>query len=385
MPLLNNGTKIYLGEKLICGGNSATETSTTDAPVYINKEGQLYRQVFYDDFNSGDIDHNYWREDYMPSRVQTSYNAYSDVRCEDSILKLRCKQTMGCRDGTENGSTIAVSTIQSAAWNGMHLPNPTFHDFRPWYGLIAQEGYYEIKAKLPLGSGVHSGLWMVGTENTSRGLTETCEIDVFEVFGNAITTIPFNVYPNGDTNIAQTRVLTDVKVDLSLDFHIYGFMWENGIYKLYFDGNLILTKEVITPGYPMMFFMTAYRRQSGTGTTGDADPTLPDTEMQVDYFKIYKKATTVQNSEVTVSSFDEITVSVPKGKYTVNENSGFLTAMPLYCYANWSDGSRTEHWVKWDRFDDKKKEILNNGGALKWDGVVYGLGNQIEATINVAP
>ena len=57
--------------------------------------------------------------------------------------------------------------------------------------------------------------------------------------------------------------------------------------------------------------------------------------------------------------------------------------MPLYCYINWSDGSRTEHWVKWDRFDDKKKEILDNGGILNWHGVVYGIGTQIKATITV--
>lgn len=375
--------KMYLGvipiSKIYGSGNS--NQVNDNAPKYMNKEGTLFRLILEDHFDNGDIDHNIWHEDYMPSRVATAYNAYSDVRCENSLLKLRVKKNMGGRDGTENGVTMAVSTVQSASWNGMHLPDPTYHYFRPWYGFMSQEGYYEIKAKLIKGSGTHCGWWMIGTENTEL---EKCEFDILEVRGNDVTVIPFNLYPNGDTNLSQVKLAHDTGIDLSEDFHTYGFWWEDGRLRLYFDGELVLNRACTTPQYPLITFLTAYKRQSGTGWTGDADPNLDDVEMQVDYFKVYKKADTVETSPVSVSSYEPIDISIVKGTYTVDEYTGYLTDMPLYCFVAWNDGSRTEHWVKWDRFDDAKKTILDSGGTLEWEGIAYGIGIPIKATITVS-
>lgn len=374
------GGKMYLGSTLIYDGSQQSGTQEVKVPEYIRKSDKLLRLTFCDDFDTPDINHNYWMEDYMPSRVQTSYNAYSDVRCEDSLLKLRVKKDMGCRDGTENGNTVAVSSIQSAVWNGMHLPDPTYHDFRPWYGLMMQEGYIECKAKIAAGSGVHSTLWMVGTENTD---TERCEYDVFEALGNAPTVLPFRLHPNGDETLTQRTLDLNVDVDLTQDFHIYGMLWENGQIKLYLDGALIYTLETATPQYPLILFLGLYKRQSGTGWTGAYDPNLGDIEFHVDYVKIYKVADT-QKTDISLTGYEPINISITAGNYTVNDNRGFITDMPLYCYLNWNDGSRTEHWVKWDRFDNSKKAVLDAGGTLEWEGIVYDIGIPIVATITAS-
>lgn len=375
--------KMYLGEIPISKiyGSGTIETTDKNAPEYISKYGVAYRKILEDHFDGGDIDHNIWREDYMPSRVETAYNAYSDVRCEDSLLKIRVKKDMGGRDGTENGLSMAVSTVQSAVWNGMHLPDPTYHYFRPWYGFMSQEGYYEVRAKLVSGSGVHTAWWMIGTENTEL---EVCEFDIFEVLGLNPSVIPFYLHTNGDTSLSAVKNTYDTEVDLSLDFHTYGFLWEDGRLRLYLDGNLIMDKTCNTPKYPMITFLTLYKRKYGSGLSGDADTTLGDLEMHVDYIKVYKKADTVETSPVSVSSYEPINISITKGTYTVDEYSGFLTDMPLYCFVTWSDGSRTEHWVKWDRFDDAKKTILDSGGTLEWEGIAYGIGIPIKATITVS-
>lgn len=372
--------KMYLGNTLIYDSSQQGDVPEASTPEYIRKSDKLLRLTFCDDFNTPDINHNYWMEDYMPGRVQTSYNAYSDVRCEDSLLKLRVKKNMGGRDGTANGSTMAVSGIQSAVWNGMHLPDPTYHDFRPWYGLMMQEGYIECRAKIAAGSGVHSTLWMVGTENTD---TERCEFDVFECLGKNPSVLPFRLHPNGDDTLTQRTLDLETGVDLSQDFHVYGMLWENGLIKLYLDGALIYTLETATPQYPMILFLDLYKRQSGTGWTGDHDPNLGDIEFWVDYVKIYKVAT-AQKTEISLVGYEPINIAIAPGNYTVNDNRGFITDMPLYCYLNWSDGSRTEHWVKWDRFDDSKKAILQNGGTLEWEGIVYDIGIPITANITVA-
>ena len=144
-----------------------------------------------------------------------------------------------------------------------------------------------------------------------------------------------------------------------------------------------MDKTCATPQYPMITFLTLYKRRYGSGLSGDADATLGDLEMHVDYIKVYKKADTTATSPVTVSEYEPINISVTAGNYTVDEYTGYLTIMPLYCYLTWSDGSRTEHWVKWDRFDDSKKTVLDGGGTLEWEGVAYGVGTPITATITV--
>lgn len=360
-------------------GNNSSNHGFLTKPIYKEVEGEQYRLVYNEDFDGTDIDRNYWIDDYMISRVEDAYESYSDVYVEDSILHIRIKKDMGIRTSSKN---LAVSSIQSAQKNGLHMPDYLNHDVRPFFGIIGQEGYYECRMKVFKCGGSHTAWWTAGVQDT---LNQTAEFDITEILGNNTTVLPHNLYPNKDTNCTQlTNNNTPCNVDLSTDFHTIGFLWEDGILKWFVDGEEIDSHTNInTPQYPMMFFLTAYRCQSGSYWGGSYDSSVEDVEFLVDYMKIYKKATSTSDKDITFVKQIPIIIEETTNAYTLDKNTGIIKGMPSYCYLNWSDGTRTEHWVKWDRFNDNKKSILENGGQLIWDGRVHILGINVTATINV--
>lgn len=360
-------------------GNNSSNNGFLTKSIYKEVEGEQYRLVYNEDFDGTDIDRNYWIDDYMISRVEDAYESYSDVYVEDSILHIRIKKDMGIRTSSKN---LAVSSIQSAQKNGLHMPDYLNHDVRPFFGIIGQEGYYECRMKVFKCGGSHTAWWTAGVQDT---LNQTAEFDITEILGNNTTVLPHNLYPNKDTNCTQlTNNNTPCNVDLSTDFHTIGFLWEDGILKWFVDGEEIDSHTNInTPQYPMMFFLTAYRCQSGSYWGGSYDSSVEDVEFLVDYMKIYKKATSISDKDVTFVNQIPITIEETTNAYTLDKNTGIIKGMPSYCYLNWSDGTRTEHWVKWDRFNNSKKSILENGGQLIWNGRVHILGINVTATINV--
>lgn len=359
--------------------NNSSNNGFLTKSIYKEVEGEQYRLVYNEDFDGTDIDRNYWIDDYMISRVEDAYESYSDVYVENSILHIRIKKDMGIRTSSKN---LAVSSVQSAQKNGLHMPDYLNHDVRPFFGIIGQEGYYECRMKVFKCGGSHTAWWTAGVQDT---LNQTAEFDITEILGNNTTVLPHNLYPNKDTNCTElTNNNTPCNVDLSTDFHTIGFLWEDGILKWFVDGKEIDSHTNInTPQYPMMFFLTAYRCQSGSYWGGAHDSSVEDVEFLVDYMKIYKKATSISDKDVTFVNQTPIALEETTNAYTLDKNTGIIKGMPSYCYLNWSDGTRTEHWVKWERFDNSKKAILENGGQLIWNGRVHILGINVTATINV--
>ena len=195
-------------------GNNSSNNGFLTKPIYKEVEGEQYRLVYNEDFDGTDIDRNYWIDDYMISRVEDAYESYSDVYVEDSILHIRIKKDMGIRTSSKN---LAVSSIQSAQKNGLHMPDYLNHDVRPFFGIIGQEGYYECRMKVFKCGGSHTAWWTAGVQDT---LNQTAEFNITEILGNNTTVLPHNLYPNKDTNCTQlTNNNTPCNVDLSTDFH----------------------------------------------------------------------------------------------------------------------------------------------------------------------
>ena len=262
--------------------NNSSNNGFLTKSIYKEVEGEQYRLVYNEDFDGTDIDRNYWIDDYMISRVEDAYESYSDVYVENSILHIRIKKDMGIRTSSKN---LAVSSVQSAQKNGLHMPDYLNHDVRPFFGIIGQEGYYECRMKVFKCGGSHTAWWTAGVQDT---LNQTAEFDITEILGNNTTVLPHNLYPNKDTNCTElTNNNTPCNVDLSTDFHTIGFLWEDGILKWFVDGKEIDSHTNInTPQYPMMFFLTAYRCQSGSYWGGAHDSSVEDVEFLVDYMKI---------------------------------------------------------------------------------------------------
>lgn len=380
-------TGVYdINGNLIDGGGVAptdNDSGYVTDPQYITVEGSPYRLVWHDEFNGSDIDKNFWNDVHFISRVTNRYQAWTDYYLSDSKLHLRIKKDAPNRYLSDDTQDMAVTAIQTGQVNKLHITSPFHHDINPFWGLITQEGYYECRLKVfKATGGAHTAWWCVGIQDGLNASSPRAEIDITETWASQTQKLPHGQHKQGDSSVTESYRTTDVDIDFATDFHTVGFLWENGVYKWYVDGTLVDTMNINTPQYPMMHFLSAYKRRSGSGWTGQADTTLGDVEFQVDYLRIYKKATSQVSNTVTIVGYTPITINASTQDMTIDSDRGCPICFPSYVYVNWSDGSRTEHWVKWDSTKDTYNEYMANEQSFDWRGYVYGIGLDIVARIN---
>lgn len=376
--------RIYLGDKEITAFTNKCDSVVidTNTPVYINKRGTHYRLIFADEFDGTDINRNVWSSDYRSAHYDPWYVCGSDYYVNDSNLNLRVRTNKRTLDSASWSAAVSgVQSVQNSAPEAKH-------DFRPFYGFVSQEGYYELRCRMYAGldatlDGSHFAWWMTGVDEDNG---KNCEYDVVEHFGNAPKVANLNVYANKDTTLApSTRKSYSADFDIGIDWHTWGFLWEEDHLTVWLDDVQILDMDVTTPRYPMMQWLTAYRSlgERDGYWAGEYDPNQPDMISQIDYLRIYKKVETINTEPVTVVSYDPITVQIMAGEYTLNTTSGRVTEIPLHCYVYWDDGSRTEHIVRYETLTHDQIAILDSGGSFELSGIAMGIGVPIIATVTV--
>lgn len=358
-------------------------------PVYKQINGDYYRLVWRDEFDGKDLDRNFWVDRYFISNVSKKYQAWTDYYLKDSVLHLRSKKGAPDRyQGDQAGRTgkVAHSSIQSGELNNLghfHTQPDYWHDVPPFYGLITQEGYYECRMKVYKATGgVHTAWWCTGVQRYWGQTGVSGEIDFTEILGNHTNQLPHGQHQNDDSSISESYRTTDVSVDFATDFHTIGVLWENGSIRWYVDGTIVDSMNIDTIQYPIYHLLSNYKTFEGTNWTGNADTSLGDVEFEIDYLRIYKKSTQQSSENVTISNYKPIDINANTDDMTIEPDTGCPLAFPLYVYVFWSDGSRTEHWVKWDAVKDTYRTKMTNRESFEWGGYVYGLGIEIVANVN---
>lgn len=152
-------------------------------------------------------------------------------------------------------------------------------------GFAQAYGYFEIRARLPAGSGFWPAFWLIGVDRERY----TAEIDVFEY--HSIRPSRFSstlhVHPRADDIERYNEFfLTEVEPgSLAEDFHLWGVSLEEDELVLYFDrreiGRAPMREEYRQP----MFVLLNLAMDKGEITSE-----TPDTDyMYVDYVKVYAK------------------------------------------------------------------------------------------------
>ena len=351
-------------------------------PEYLTVDGSPYRLVWHDEFDSDDLDKSFWHDVQFISLRANRHKAWTDYYLNDSKLHLRIKKDAPNSYGADVSGDVAQSIVMTGEHNKLHITSPFYHDVNPFWGLLTQEGYYECRFKVfSATGGCHTSWWCVGIQDGENIDNPRAEIDITEILAHQTTKLPHGVHKQTDNSVSESYTTTAVNVDFATDFHTVGFLWGNGVMKWYVDGALVDTKNINTPQYPVMHFLAAYKRRSGTGWTGAADTTLGDVEFQVDYLRIYKKATSEASDTVTISGYTPIVIDANTATMTIDTDRGCPICFPSYVYVNWSDGSRTEHWVKWQAVQETYQDKMAKQESFEWDGYVYGLGIEIVANV----
>lgn len=116
-------------------------------------------------------------------------------------------------------------------------PNKWNYNQPGYNGFQYTYGYYEGRVRVPKGNGFWPSLWMLPFDQEGKGGWPTSgEEDVFEIAGNDPTAVHMTEHDGvngaaGDSAIFNT-------VDLSTDYHTFGFDWEPDHLAWYVDGKL---------------------------------------------------------------------------------------------------------------------------------------------------
>lgn len=144
----------------------------------LEKEG--YRLIFHDEFEGKEIDRTKWIPEYLPSWPKDRTVCTPTYEMKDGVVRL----TIDRDSKNEFDKGMYISGFMSASRTGMHHYDPkrkALHSIKTEATQINQYGYYEMRAKMQAGGGVHCAWWLIGFEDDPN---QSCEIDIFEILGD---------------------------------------------------------------------------------------------------------------------------------------------------------------------------------------------------------
>lgn len=188
------------------------------------------------------------------------------------------------KDGTLSISMNPVAPEDQAKFAGFEYTSGMINSV----GSFAQTyGYFEIRAKLPAGQGLHEAFWLLPVDGSWPP-----ELDIMEQKGSDPTKV-INVAHaiDGGQKISYSKQLTVPTA--TTEFHTYGLDWEPDYLTWYIDGVATLTMPT-WPGMDKPMYMIANIGGGGTWS-GDPNSTTPfPATMEIDYIRAFASANTVE-------------------------------------------------------------------------------------------
>ncbi len=295
----NKWLRPFLGAALAAGcvwildAARAPSASAADFPANpVAKPGWVLTAD--DEFNGADLNQQLWFPYYLP-HWSTRELTKANYALQNGSLVLKITPEMQPWDPVKDAGTV-ISGIQTGEKDWLHRwtnYSAVNHHEDTVQNFLQKYGYFEIRAKVQKGSGIHSAWWMIGfqqDQNQATGEnTMNAEMDIFEILGKTPSSDLINLHPWSDSTLSSSSNTVAAGADLSQDFHVYGFEWDETNMKFYVDNQLVKTINQ-SPNYPMMTLLGLYEKRNG-GWTGAFDPNVPyPKKFEIDYFRAYQKS-----------------------------------------------------------------------------------------------
>ena len=164
-------------------------------PNPLEKEG--YRLIFHDEFDGKEFNTDKWIPEYLPSWPKDRSVCTPTYEMKNGIIRLIIDKNS--KNEFDNG--MYISGFMSASRTGLHHYDPkkkVLHQIKTEATQINQYGYYEMRAKMQDGGGVHCAWWLIGFEDDPN---QSCEIDIFEILGTDVNRIWATVHSWKDSTI----------------------------------------------------------------------------------------------------------------------------------------------------------------------------------------
>lgn len=155
-----------------------------------------------------------------------------------------------------------------------------------------QYGYFEAKAKLPVGNGIWPAFWMLGSNIDKVGWPKCGEIDILEYVGRE----PDMVFTSLHTQDSHGNTINTKKTkfeDIEDGYHIYAMDWSKDKIDFFVDGKLVYTfnpehkTEAVWPYNQPFYFIVNVAIGGNFGGPAVDDSIFPQ-DFSVDYIKVYQ-------------------------------------------------------------------------------------------------
>ena len=156
-------------------------------------------------------------------------------------------------------------------------------------GFSQQYGYFEMRAKLPPGSGVWPAFWLCTSYNRkdkTAGRDGSVEIDVLEYYGRTPFSYTATVHVwHPKPHRSEGTTITTKPYEVSSGFHNYGCLIDPQQITMYFDGIEVWQyKTPLEHNKPLMLLLNL-----ALGPGWPIDKTPNPSIMEVDYVRVYAK------------------------------------------------------------------------------------------------
>ena len=182
-------------------------------------------------------------------------------------------------------------------------------DSRPsaWYGpaeftsarittkdhMLFEYGRYEVRAKVPAGSGTWSAFWMLGHDIQTNPWPSSGEIDVMEQIGREANRVFGTLHCAGHHSDHGFGKTLDLPFDLADDFHTYGVNWQPTQIDWFIDDHLYFSATPEAMGVENWVFDKPYylllNLAMGGGLGGEvASDLVNPANLIVDFIRVFK-------------------------------------------------------------------------------------------------
>lgn len=236
----------------------------------INNEKKL---VWSDEFNQPDLNENNWNfemGDGCPDLCGWGNNERQIYTKENHTIK--------------DGKLIIEARLKDNVYSSTRITTRKKVEY--------QYGYFEVRAKLPVGYGIWPAFWMLGSNIKEVAWPRCGEIDILEYVGRE----PHQVFTSLHTQDSHGETINSKKTkfpSIEEGFHIYATNWNENKIEFFVDGKSVYTfapknktKEVWPFNQP--FYLILNMAIGGNFGGPDVDDSIFPQQFIIDYVRIYQ-------------------------------------------------------------------------------------------------
>lgn len=155
-----------------------------------------------------------------------------------------------------------------------------------------QYGYFEARAKLPIGQGVWPAFWMLGSNLDEVGWPKTGEIDILEYIGREPSMVFSTLHTQDSYGMSKNTKKTKIE-GIESGFHTYGVDWTKNKIEFFVDDVLVYTfqpevRDANTWPFDQPFYFLLNLAIGGNFGGPQVDDSIFPQKFIIDYIKVYQ-------------------------------------------------------------------------------------------------